>query len=730
MTPPRNTTPHDPDIDRLARRQTLRRIVWKFLIVFVALLAYSGLRWIENEKRSYDEDRGRPVVIVEDNDLKSAALPRDATLLKVSAVSEVFAPEKLAGAGLDEKAVTKVRETVPKITYQSLKGPREIVERLDEEIFAAAEDEKKALLATEDAETKARAGALPGLNQERLSVVGRLKEMYKSQGRIPQETRVDDKDEGFNKWLNEAAKDKGRVSEKELAAWRPMLAEPAGNLGDGTAAGARGGRPRRAPAGLTAENLVRWLAEINQRLKDNGRVEYINGEIKQIDDSARAQVRAVYTILRPKLPELIRAGVNPPRADGSALADYFSPRYLLDEGSGTHVVYQTLRLVCIVVLVFAVLFVALLLLRPMPFFANATDALKGQAGGLLGGADGGGVAPQVARTLVMGVAALGVGAAVAVAGSNAVGGGGGRGGGGGGGDAPPGQAEDGQPGARGPRGPRGGSGRDGLTGESGVVEHRVTLTEPIVSPSPVSVYVTSTPFRFDYRRLGALESDIGGLRNATSVTLPGLITQSDTSLRRDMTTLQNNVGGQLSILNTTVGQIDGRLKAAESGVQDYMSWKTTVASDLAEAIANLQTRLDTTNAAVIDLRDNSFERTQNSGGRSLGTRVLQVFRRDRYLVTSQSLKALTSLMVKSAPTACAAEGAPAGQRCCGGAPTSLQFSCDSPGVEALLVKLSALRGSPPMSESELIGALKGGRVSDDDLRPWKQVILKYTRMAY
>jgi hypothetical protein len=742
MTNALNTMPAETDVDRLARRQTLRRIAWKFLVVLVALLAYSGLRWIEGEKSSYDEERGRPVVIVEDKDLESGALPRDATLLKVGDVKKVFDPESLAAAGLDPealkldlKALRQVSDTVPKITYQSLKGPKEIVERLDDEIFAAAEDKKKAFLATEDTETKARVSALPGLNQDRLLVLGRLKEIYKSKNRISQEVVIDDKEPDFERWMEDAAKGKSPANKAEIDAWRPMLAEPAGNLSDGKAAVTTGRRHRRAPAGLTAENLARWRAKIERQLNDNGRVEYINGKIKQTDDEARAQVRAVYTVLRPELPKLLDRGVNPSRANGSETAGFFSPRALLDEGSGTYVVYQTLRLIFVVVLVCAVLFVALLLLRPMPFFANATDALREQASGLFGGGGGGGAAPQVARTIAMTVAALGIGAAVAVAGINVGGGGKGRGGGRGGGDTPAEQSEDGQPGARGPRGRNGG---DGLQGGPSVVEHRVTLTEPIISPSPVTVTVNPPPFTFDYARLGTLESNLGRLTNVTDVMFPDRFKRVEDDVKTlrdgDVKTLKENIGNvKVGPLNDDVNRMKEGLTLAQAGVQDYMSWKTTVAANLAEAINNLQARLDTTNAAVVDLRDGSFERLQNSGGRSLATRAMQVFKKDRYIVTAQSLKALASLMVKSAPTDCAtgrASGDSTPQRCCGGSATALQFSCDSSGVEAILVKLSSMRGSPPMSEAELMGALKGGRVGDDDLRRWKQVILKYTRMAY
>jgi hypothetical protein len=720
----------DANTDREARRATLRRMSWKFLVVGVALLAYAGLRGLEGAKHSYDEERGRPLVLVDDgyaeqvraalDNLKRGVAPRDgserlrydAVLLKKGDVVGVLDAKRPAGV-FDEETVRGVGEAVARVGYQSFKGAKELLDRLDEEILDGADNEKKSLMAAEEAESRAQASKLPEFSQEKGEVRNALTDRYREANGLPQQQTPTAGQ--LDAWLGEQLKDLKRppATDKEIERWRKDLGAPNKRLPD--------------------EQLLRWQAAINRRntneeLRQKSRLQEVKTKISDIDERAQRQVSAIYTVLKPELPRLIRDGVNAPDGGGSALVSFFSPRAVLDEENGIHVVYQTLRLTFVVVLVFAVLFVVMLLLRPMPFFASGTDALLEQAGGLFGG-EGRGGAPQVAKSIAMTAAALGVGAAVAVAGSTAVGDGKRRGGGGGGSGDPVEQGRDGRDGQVGARGQRGLAGR---RGEDGVVEHVVTLAEPIVYPSPITVNVPQPSVTFDTTRLGTLEAELGRIKAATDTTLPGVDERLDVRLKsveQDAAVLRQV---DVKKLYTDVGLIDGRLTGAETELKDYVQWKTTVTQQFAEAIGRFQEQLGETNSAVAELRDNSFERLQNSGGRSLPTRALQVFKRDRYLVTDLSVRALRSVMSRPASACPTPDGTPPDpkKKCCGGTPTGAAF-CYATDVEPLLLaRLSALIGKPPMKDSDLRAALLGNKVTGADLNPWESVIRKYTRMAY
>ena len=92
---------------------------------------------------------------------------------------------------------------------------------------------------------------------------------------------------------------------------------------------------------------------------------------------------------------------------------YLFPARVLDEKNGSHVIFNILWLTCMVLLVFGILFVILLLLRPLPPFACGVEALTEQTKSLLARPS---ATPELARTVTVTLAALGIGTAVAVAG--------------------------------------------------------------------------------------------------------------------------------------------------------------------------------------------------------------------------------------------------------------------------------------------------------------------------
>jgi hypothetical protein len=204
-----------------------------------------------------------------------------------------------------------------------------------------------------------------------------------------------------------------------------------------------------------------------------------------------------------------------------------------------------------------------------------------------------------------------------------------------------------------------------------------------------------------------------------------------------------------------VADHEGRLGLVESGVSNYLTWKTTVEKKFSDALDNLQVQLANTNSVIVDLRDNSFERRQNSGGRNILGRIARGFKGDKYLITNQSLNALKSIMIKSQPEYCpplknSASGEPAKpcptsknfasvesarERYCDGKLTKAVYSCDLE-IDAIIRKLSSIASDPPQSESDFMKKLRtatridGNPLNQTTVDRWKSFVLKYARVAY
>jgi len=706
-----------------ARRGAQRRMFWKLCAVLVAVAAYSSLRGLEAAKHSYDEQQSRPVVIVDDTDAERVAkelsqepreerqagtsrldkVAHDARLLKLTDVESAF----------NQTTLAEIKEPITKIKYQSFKDDKQIVDRLDEEILAEAEYNKKSFLAVEEAENKAQASKLPDLSQDRISVTAKLKEIYQLENQLPVEQKG--KEDEFTKWIDDnkvRAKNPSNPTQKDIANWRAEIPKTNGKL--------------------DKENLLRWLMAIDRQSNDQGRLSDIKRRIESIDYQAQKLIRAVYTELKPKLPELLKGAVNAPPQNESVLA-FFSPRSVLDANSGIHVIYQTLWLACVMILVFALIFVLLIALRPLPYFAHGTDALMEHAGELFKRSEG--TAPQLAKSLVVTAAALGIGTAVAISSTSAVS------------KIPRGVTDSGYAETyeqgNGQPGMRGRPGRPGVPGEGNVVEHVVTFSPPIVYPSPVTVAGPDT-VTINSASLDPLRTAIANLK-LTSTT--PVIT--DTELRQRMTDVAKYVTADA--ITAKIGTVDvpklydsttllkNDVMTAQGQVDGLVKWKTLVEKNFADTLASFKDQLANTNSAVQDIRDNSFERSQNSGGRNLLTRTAQVFKADKYLVTTQSVKALRSLMIKLPLNDCPTSpgtvtGAPTKEKCCGTEHTSAEYSCDL-DIDAMFRKLSSMVGDSPKNESEFINELyKARRVDGGQIRKtiqqWRSVILKYTRVAY
>jgi hypothetical protein len=694
--------------DSNARQDARKRMLWKLLAVAVALGAFTIVRELERARDSYNEQRTRPIVIVEQSDLNSLAPARlhDGQLITAEAISKTFTN---ANEWKDER-LQDLSTAINKIKYQDFTDDNAIVDRLDQEILAESDYNKKSFLAIEDAENKAAASRLPDLSQDRFIVENSLKAIYKTEKQLPEDKPIDNAE--FNAWIS--GNSGKEPNAKEFEEWRGKLAK--GET-------------------ISKDDLLRWLTAIKTQSNNQIRLIDLKGRIAAIDARAQQLIKAVYTELKPQLPQLIKGAVNAPKQPESLLS-FFHPRLVLDSSSGIHVIYQTLWLTCVLILILAVVFLLIAALRPVPVFARATDAIKDHTGELFKRSEGAG--PQLAKSLVVSAAALGVGTAVAVSSTTAVG------------KRPPrdeayidGSGPDGNSGRGGLAGggKPGAGGRGGSGGEAGVMEHVVTFSPPIVYPSPVTV-TGPTSVNVDAASLDPLRQAIDRIKTPSA--------PSDTELRQRMIDVAQGVTG--TALTQRLGTIDvpalskktdeidtlgGNLSKTSSAVEDLSTWRKGVEKDFATTLASLRDQLAETNLRVEELQNNSLERPQNSGGRNLFTSATQVFRSNRYLVTAQSVRVLSNLMIKLPVKNCATSTtAPAELKpCCGTTATAARYSCDL-DIDTLLTTLSSMVGDSPQDESSLMNRLYGARRVDGQVvgravvQHWKSIILKYTRIAY
>src|SRR5712664_1447332 len=109
------TKNRNAEIASAATRQARLRMCLKLSAVLVALLAFSLLRWMEGQQRNYDEERARPIVIVDDVNAENVRRQQhDARLLGVSQVEKSFTGVPKVGYAddFDPDALPDIQETI------------------------------------------------------------------------------------------------------------------------------------------------------------------------------------------------------------------------------------------------------------------------------------------------------------------------------------------------------------------------------------------------------------------------------------------------------------------------------------------------------------------------------------------------------------------------------------------------------------------------------------------
>ena len=374
------------------------------------------------------------------------------------------------------------------------------------------------------------------------------------------------------------------------------------------------------------------------------------------------------------------------------------------------------------VLVFGVLFAVFLILRLIPGVADGMEALKTNASNLFSQA--GMAVPQAGKSLLVGAATLGVGAAVAVGGSTAVS-----------------QlhtlesetirGQDGKTGERGKTGDIGKPGERGPEGKpgdpfSGTLT--VELQEPIAVSSPITVYGPET-VTLNGASLQALEKYI------TQLAHPALSEEITTKMNEVANKIVNDKIGALNI-----GSLDRRLQKVENQQpdprvsaieQNLNSFTTTFGTQLNNSLSPLKDEVTATRTAIEGLNTQP-----GSGPRNVFSRVKGAFKGDKYWVTYQSLTSLGLLIRKSAGPICPTDD----ENCC----PSASPSCPD---KLIFKSLESMIGEQPLDENAFWKKLKGiwdllrkdemeraakekKKITYLEIDDWKVFILRQTRVSY
>lgn len=686
-------------------RKTFTGFILKLAVVLIALGVYAGLNQLEALKT----DHNKPLMLVD---------ARDEGRAKRFAQVSVADLEPLLGPAGKEREQLKSLVS-GELTYRSFKNEDELADALSDAVRIKRDEEKKGLLAAQETLRK----RLDSFKDEKARVEARLRDLLAAEkqkadrensekqkaGKEPTGDPPPSVDVALKGLLEASAADDGAVIRlKNKTPERTDAEKISLALYD----------PKTKKEDLavwhkTVERQIAWIS--GQTAGGKSPDESTAADIKRIDETARNQLWVANVIFRANLER-----------DSDKLRGR-SPRLLdigpvFKEGNGAYVIYQTARTAAIVVLVFAVVSVLLLLLRLIPFFASAAETVRQQLGDVYkssGGGGGGGTAavgPQLARSLVLTAAALGVGTAVVVAG-NSISDGGPR-------VAVAGATSDDRPDhSTVNRGTTvnntrntGGGDNDKTTVE---FNPEIIYPEPYVIRYEVPVLVPSggggggtlslpqdfvKVFTDAAGRLDTLSKQPFVLKSDVSDVKQYVDDRVDSKVTSHLDNLQTNV------LPALASKEDLQKESERIGwrVFDIDTRVLGVEQNLGETLAGLSNNLANTNALLS---------RQNSGGRNFFTATRQVFLGgDTYMASPEAASALRRQM-------------------CGGTP------CADAGAESLLKALAEMVGQPPQDDGKFMKALSAKMVSlgpgpgltateQKALKDWKSVVLKFTRLSF
>jgi len=693
----------------------------KILAVVVVVGAFNFIRLIEARKRGYDEAYNRPIIIVDDpfwtdceESLKMSPMPSpspvsvhaicgDARLIAASSIQNKLVPDK------------DLIELVDKIKYQNFQSESDILQRLDAEILTAADYFKRVTLTTLESERKSLLNKQAELKQDEEPVTDKLKAIYEKKKADSDRRNKDPKKlfQEFTAWRAEKSALAAYPTDEMVAKWRLKL------YSTEVASG------RRTKSSVLKEDeLLSWYRKITTTSPDT-KLEFFNNKIQAVDVDARNKIKLIYEKLNPELPSLVsNALFSQPREDGFRAR--FNPTGIYDEKSGSHVVYQTLWMTCAMVLVFGVLFGVFLILRLLPGVANGMEVLKGHAGDLFSHA--GMAIPQAGKSLLVGVATLGVGAAVAVGGTAAVSqlhlvetesirGADGKTGE---------RGKTGDPGNPGALGKPGERGSDGKSSEPFTGTLTVQLQGPIALSSPITVNGPET-VTLNTDSLQALKDYITQLSDpAFSTKITTQMTEVATKIVEDKIKTIDTESLDKRLRELENQKLESRVTVLELSLS---SFPATLGNQLAQSLSPLKDEMTATRLAIERLN-----MQPGSGSQGLFPRLKGAFKGDKYLMTYQSLTSLGLLIRMSADQSCKQSVASSVPCCPSASPIA---TCPD---DLIFSSLAGMLGEPPLDENAFWNKLKeiwnekmkkvaqGKKPTKID--DWRVVILRQTRIAY
>jgi hypothetical protein len=635
--------------------QTGMSFFWKLVIVMAGVVAYYGLNSMESSKGRYDKARNAPIVIVDElaPNPTETGQERNSVELKAASVKAFFKDNKVgtvSPSAEERKFIADMEGYVDRAKYQPFKNGDELLDRLNQEIL---KDE----------------AADEGVRQAQMDIIH--KQYVAKQTALL--TQINEK------------------CQPEIQAQEPVKANHA--------------RPRQKAPPRTEDLNCKQLAQqiANSETDHTRQSEAVKNKFAQINRVREARVRRVYDYMRPQLLAQIeeQKGKQPIRSFA-----YFFPSNVLDEKNGIHVIYSIFWLTCMVMLIFGVLFLILLVLRPLPPFAGGAEALSDQARSFLTKRS---ATPELAKTLIVTTAAIGIGTVVAVAGGM---------------NMPTAgritafdpQAQyqinltregvkPGEPPKPAPQG-------------SPVIN--VTAYAPITYPTPMTISIPSS----EGPRIDALAREfgtLGGQLHALKTDYDGInaqFTLVDDAVKKTVPLVDQLGKTAKEIKNEQV--ISGiNLSIAQADLDNLQQRANSIEVDFFK-------RAEVFNATLQDLRNDQLRQSSPLRTQNIFTRTKQLFTvgPERYLVTGQSYLLLRSMMctVQSNP----ATNTTSSSTTTAAAPCTLDTRCNcTSDMATILNKLKNLIGGEPMTEDAFMSNFDANERTK--LKLWKPVILKYTR---
>jgi hypothetical protein len=263
--------------------------------------------------------------------------------------------------------------------------------------------------------------------------------------------------------------------------------------------------------------------------------------------------------------------------------------------------------------------------------------------------------------------------------------------------------------------------------------------EPLVIKSPGGGDDTTGSGSFDPQAINELTQNVQNLTrmfaayNEEAVRLRNEVdSKLESRVRSEVNTAKTDIKNDLlnlqqpkfEALNNSLAQSNLFNRWETFGLRDRMNAFDT---NFGTTLKNVSEELASTRNTLENL-----ERGQNSGGRNLATRTKQLFLSgNTYMATNQAVVTLRRLMCTPDKPCAVVECKPGDKpnELCSGKAAEREIAA---AKQRILSALEGRIGLPPTKDDRFLQALRD-KLSDKDeavLAEWKPILLKYTRVAY